>query len=401
MKNKFIILIWGLFIFTLGLSAQHAQVDEKGKVYWMHPIEKNEQLHHIAQLYAIDIITLKEYNNLVDNNIDGLKYIKVPIAIQKSSKLRPKGKYVLHKVQSGEQMHTLASKYNTDLQKLKLLNWREKNLLKEGEYILVPNTLPTNTAANRLTMTAYLSLGFFSGRDWTEENKTSYNIRSRFNLQNVYVYSPFRNVTRFQTGLGYRHEIGQRIYKNIDLFSLRNQMEWHFHKGWAIYTLGSIRSQYMGTNFYREDGSQDLISAFMAPGYTNVSFGLVYVGDFIDLDIGLFEQRNVHVLQDKVYGERDAIFGVPRGDKIFSVRGVSIRADIDYYKSEKFNVLSNFFVFANKDLVTTNFRGELNYRPNKVLRFTFLLEMNYDKAGEYSSFQYRTEALIGVGFYKK
>jgi len=162
--------------------------------------------------------------------------------------------------------------------------------------------------------------------------------------------------------------------------------------------LGSIRSQYFDSYRYIND-EKTLTSSFMAPGYLNFSGGITYLNDYLLLDFGLYENRNVYVLQDKVYRERSSVYGVPREDKLYRITGVSLRANLDLYKSEKFNTYASLYAFRNKEITTLDFRGDLSYRIHKMIKITLLNEITYDNF-EDSNLQYRTEILVGVSFIK-
>ena len=389
-----ILLFCSLTAFT------QVETDEQGKTFWSHPIKKGEQLHDIAEKYGLSIQQIKECNQLNNNRIDSLQSLKVPIAVQKNPQMQYEGKYVLYKVKDQERLHTIADQSNTSIQLLKDINRKRDNFLAPGDFILVPNTFPTALQINKFTYNGFLSLGFFTGNTWSEKTVTQYHIRGRITAQNVWYKKPFRNRSRFNSSVGYRHEIGKQFYKNVDRFQLRNQIDYMFNRKWAVYLLTSLNSQYADAYFFDSAGDKNLTSAFMAPGISSLSVGFTYIDNIFTIDCGLFERRTIHILQDKVYGEREIYSGVPRGDKSFYIQGMSLRMDVDYYKSENLNAQITLYSFANLDVQTVDLRSELNFRLSKLIKLTIVSELLYDKIIE-AELKYRTEVLLGISFYKK
>ena len=371
---------------------------EKNKPLLIHSLDKKEELYHIAEKYGVSIQDIKAANNLVSNKLDSLGQIKIPVKVQLTRKQVNEGNYVFHKVKEKEKLHTIAEHYNINMLDIKQVNHFKKNKLTPGDFILIPNIFPTIFNKNKLVVRGFLSLGFFSGTDWAGKSSTNYRIRGQFNLQNTYDSKRMRLLSFVRASIGYRHELGKAILKNVDQLSLKQQVDFKIKNGFSFYVLGSIRSQHFDNYRYIND-QKILTSSPMAPGYLNYSAGLTYRNDYLLLDFGLYENRSVYVLQDKVYRERASAFGVPRGDKFYSVKGISLRANLDLYKSEKFNTYASLYAFRNKEITTLDFRGELSYRIHKMIKLTLLNEIVYDDFEE-SLFQYRAEVLVGVSFIK-
>ena len=394
MRNIFFLF---LLLISFQINAQQVKVDAN-RPYLFHSIEEKEELHDIALRYGVAISALKKANKLIDNSIDSLEQIRVPFPIQRAKTQVHPGKFVFHKVAEEEKLHTIADFYKISLSEIRRANKLKSNRLEPDSYIVIPNTFKHILHKNKLVVRGFLSLGFFSGTDWAGESSTNYHIRGQFNLQNTYQKKQLRMLSYVNTSIGYRHELGKYFFKNVDQFSLKQQIELKIKNGFGIYALGSIRSQQFDNYRYINE-VKELTSAFMAPGYVNYSTGFTYSNDYLLLDFGLFEMRSVYVLQDKVFKDRESVFGVSRGDKFFGIYGVSMRADLDIYNSEKFNINASLFGFYNKDITTLDFRAELTYRMHKMIKLTLLNEIVYDDFDE-STFHYRLEVLIGVSFIK-
>ncbi len=386
-------------MFSCNIFAQ-VTIEQEGKnVHIVHAISENDNLHKIATYYGVEVFKLKEYNQLVSNELDTLKIIKVPVKVQITTRKKNDGNYVLHKVQEQEQLHAIADLYQTSLTDLKRINQKKKNIVRPGEYLLIPNNFPINTESNNTVISGLLSVGFYSGTDWEGENSTSYNLRGRLSLQNVYKKDKFKILSQGNFNMGFRHEIGSIFYKNIDQFHIRNQFQYHINPNIAIFGLSALKSQFADTNYPLADGSKRLVSSFMAPGFTSLATGFVLNGENFLINFGLFEFKNIFVLQDKIYGVRTYAYGVPRGVKKYTLKGCSIRADINYYESERFNFAASLFSFFNSDIFTMELRGNLTYKLKKWVKLTILGELQYDKFYE-KTLQYRTEVLVGVSLYK-
>jgi len=127
--------------------------------------------------------------------------------------------------------------------------------------------------------------------------------------------------------------------------------------------------------------------------------GFVYLGDFINATWGVYELRKVFVLKDKVYREEDwYAYGVPWGENSISIHGTSLNVSIDY-QSNKFRALAEVNTFINKDFISMQLQSELSYHFTRSIKLAVQTEMSWDKY-EDSSFIYKTEVLLGIGFQK-
>ena len=382
-----------LLIFSfLSLTAQDSPL-------WTHKIQTKDQLHTIAQYYGVSVQSLKAVNELSSNKLDGLASLKIPLSVQHNFYKRFAENYVLHEIKEGDQLHKVAEKYKTSIELVRKINAPHLSGADIGDYMLVPNTIPLHPAINKLTISAFLSFGFFSGTNWSGERSTNYNLRASINLQNIYKKNHFQIRTRFNSMLGYRHEIGDHLLKNLDRFELRNQFLYYIKPSFSPYISGAFRTQYLPTYLPLENGGKRLISDFMAPGISKASIGFLMSNDVLDVNFGLYELKTLYVLEEKMYEERAIVFGVPKGDRKAHLHGMSLNADLNVYENQKLNYQASLFAFANLDIFSIEFRGEANYRLTKQIKLSFIGEVFYDKFIE-ADLQYRTELLLSVGFHK-
>ncbi len=369
------------------------------KPLWIHQIQEKEQLHTIAQYYGVSVQSIKILNELSSNKLDGLTSLKIPLSVQNNFYKRFAENYVLHEIKEGDALHTIADQYDTSIKLIRQINAPHLSGVDVGGYMLIPNTIPLDPPINKLTISTFLSFGFFSGTNWSGEKNTNYNLRASINLQNIYKKKHFQVRTRFNSMLGYRHEIGETLLKNLDRFELRNQFLYYIKPSFSPYLSGAFRSQYLPTYLPLENGNKLLISDFMAPGISKVSIGFLVSNNILDLNFGLYELKTLYVLEEKMYEEREVVFGVPKGDRRVHLHGVSLNADLNVYNNQKINYQASFFAFANLDIFSIEFRGEANYRITKQIKLSFIGELFYDKFIE-ADLQYRTELLLSVGFHK-
>jgi len=69
------------------------------------------------------------------------------------------------------------------------------------------------------------------------------------------------------------------------------------------------------------------------------------------------------------------------------------------YQSNKFRALAEVNTFINKDFISMQLQSELSYHFTRSIKLAVQTEMSWDKY-EDSSFIYKTEVLLGIGFQK-
>ena len=96
-----------------------------------YTVQKGDSLWVIANKYGITTEELKSYNNLTSNLLSIGQVLKIP-----QEKTSTKNIYTVKK---GDSLWTIANRYNTTVEKIKVLNNLTSNLLSIGQQLKIPN----------------------------------------------------------------------------------------------------------------------------------------------------------------------------------------------------------------------------------------------------------------------
>ncbi|MCW8811672.1 MAG: LysM peptidoglycan-binding domain-containing protein [Ignavibacteriaceae bacterium] len=107
---------------------------KSGKDFVYHKVKKGETLSSIAEDYKVSISGIQEWNNLNGNKIIAGQDLKIKQSSGKSSKKSVDG---YHIVEKGESLYSIATKFNTSVQKLKRLNNLSSSKIIVGQKLKV------------------------------------------------------------------------------------------------------------------------------------------------------------------------------------------------------------------------------------------------------------------------
>ena len=96
-----------------------------------YTVQKGDSLWVIANKYGITTEELKSYNNLTSNLLSIGQMLKIP-----QGKTSPENIYTVKK---GDSLWTIANRYNTTVEKIKVLNNLTSNLLSIGQQLKITN----------------------------------------------------------------------------------------------------------------------------------------------------------------------------------------------------------------------------------------------------------------------
>ena len=110
-----------------------------------YKVKSGDTLYSIARKYNTTVDKLKAYNNLTSNNLTIGSSLKIPTSSSNTEETNSNVK--TYKVVSGDSLYSIAKKYNTTVDKIKILNNLESNILSIGQILKLPND--TNTSSTK------------------------------------------------------------------------------------------------------------------------------------------------------------------------------------------------------------------------------------------------------------
>ena len=96
-----------------------------------YTVQKGDSLWVIANKYGITTEELKSYNNLTSNLLSIGQVLKIPQGQTSTENI--------YTVKKGDSLWTIANRYNTTVEKIKVLNNLTSNLLSIGQHLKIPN----------------------------------------------------------------------------------------------------------------------------------------------------------------------------------------------------------------------------------------------------------------------
>ena len=96
-----------------------------------YTVQKGDSLWVIANKYDITTEELKSYNNLTSNLLSIGQVLKIPQGKTSTENI--------YTVKKGDSLWTIANRYNTTVEKIKILNNLTSNLLSIGQQLKIPN----------------------------------------------------------------------------------------------------------------------------------------------------------------------------------------------------------------------------------------------------------------------
>ena len=101
-------------------------------------VKQGDSLWSIAKKYNITASELKEYNNLNNNLLSIGQIIRIPTTTQT-------GDYLVYTVVKGDNLYSIANKYNVTVNEIKEYNNLSSNILNIGQQLFIPTTELTGT----------------------------------------------------------------------------------------------------------------------------------------------------------------------------------------------------------------------------------------------------------------
>ncbi len=143
-------LLFSLLIFYSINAISNTRIDSvgvenlNGKKIILHKIESKETYYSLGRQYNLSPRSIMEFNkNIPLHPSDIIKipteqiFTSKPVSFTSKSNLEKAGKQIIHKVETGETLYAIASKYNMRVDDIKLLNDLNTNILSVGQSIKV------------------------------------------------------------------------------------------------------------------------------------------------------------------------------------------------------------------------------------------------------------------------
>ena len=106
---------------------------ENNDKYFSYKVISGDSLYSIARRYNTSVEELKVLNNITSNLLSIGQVLKIPKDVSDSSK------YFNYVVKKGDSLYSIARRYDTSVEELKVLNNITSNLLSIGQVLKIPN----------------------------------------------------------------------------------------------------------------------------------------------------------------------------------------------------------------------------------------------------------------------
>lgn len=146
---------------------------EEGEI--IYTVKSGDSLYRIASLYNTTIDEIKSLNNLTSNTLSIGQKLKIPGTSEESST-----EYVTYTVVSGDSLYSIAKKYNTTANEIKEFNNLDSNLLSIGQILRIPTSTSSESTYLNYTVVSGDNLYSIARRYNTtvDEIKTLNNLTS-------------------------------------------------------------------------------------------------------------------------------------------------------------------------------------------------------------------------------
>lgn len=104
--------------------------------YTVYTVVSGDNLYNIARRYNLDVKDIADYNNLSTTNLSIGQRLLIPTKTVST----PSEGYQTYIVKKGDNLYSIANKYNTTVDEIKSLNNLTSNILSINQKLLIPST---------------------------------------------------------------------------------------------------------------------------------------------------------------------------------------------------------------------------------------------------------------------
>ena len=116
--------------------------------YIVYTVVSGDNLYSIAQKYNTTVTDLVDYNDLSTTSLKIGQQILIPTKTAIPPVEQPEGNYLIYKVQPGDNLYAIARRYNTTISELMSINNLSSTLLSVGQELRIPVETTTPTGEN-------------------------------------------------------------------------------------------------------------------------------------------------------------------------------------------------------------------------------------------------------------
>lgn len=191
-------------VFAAGIQSGFASVKDSigverkdGKLYVLHRVDAKETLYSIARKYNASVEELKKENPSAATSLQVGQVLKVP-TVEKVTTATTAASGKVHKVQSGETLYSIATKYQVSVDELKNANPGLSTSLKVGQEINIPTKGTTTTVAPTTTASTKTI------EHTVQSGQTLYSIARQYNVS-------VDDIKKANSGMSSELRVGQMI----------------------------------------------------------------------------------------------------------------------------------------------------------------------------------------------
>lgn len=163
--------------------------------------------------------------------------------------------------------------------------------------------------------------------NWTAGGNNTFSGLATIFMRHQYKRNKFASDLTINGRYGINY-IDNAPFKNVDEIKIKELLSWDIQRsGWSYSVTINFRTQFADGFVSRTDNT--LKSAFMSPGYFDVSGGFTYAPKNAPYKVSLspIAGNMVSMLDERLYEQ--GLNGVPAGDKIYSMIGPSVNISFD------------------------------------------------------------------------
>ena len=105
--------------------------------YINYTVKVGDSLYAIARNYGVTVNDIKEFNNLISNDLAIGQILRIPVAVDQEITVTP---YIEYIVKRGDNLYSIARTYGTTQQEIMNLNNLTSNLLSIGQVLKIPTS---------------------------------------------------------------------------------------------------------------------------------------------------------------------------------------------------------------------------------------------------------------------